>query len=160
MKKNDLTKKIFLLLTVFSVVALQAQENNEIPQEKKSRFSYDVAVGIGRAKYSQTERVDITGSATNLDFRVNYRLSDTYSLGSGLDFLWVDANGVFQGNEFSLEQSYLRIPLKFTYTGEIDKGRGIRASNRTTHIYGSLGVYAGTLLREKVKTLDSREKTS
>ena|SRR5690554_5601122 len=163
MKKNALTKNIFLFLAVFSVVALQAQENNEVPQEEKGRFLYDVVVGIGRAKYSQTDRVDITGSAVTLDFRIDYRLSDTYSLGSGINFLWVDANGVFQGNEYSLEQRYLRIPLKITHTdflGDLFGDKTVGINNRTTHTYGALGVYAGTLLREEIKTLDSKVKTS
>lgn len=152
MKKELFTKIIFLILALFSSVITQAQE-------KENRFSYDVTVGIGRAKYEQTDRVTINATAVSIGALIDYNLSEKLSLGTGAYYMVVDGNGVLSGNEYAFEQQYLRIPLKITWT---DFLQGLNnknpTSSKTTHTYGSLGIYAGTLLKEKVEFIGRNEE--
>lgn len=150
MKKELFTKIIFLILALFSSVITQAQE-------KENRFSYDVTVGIGRAKYEQTDRVTINATAVSIGALIDYNLSEKLSLGTGAYYMVVDGNGVLSGNEYAIEQEYLRIPLKITWAGILNK-EDLKMNNKATHIYGSLGIYAGTLLKEKVEFIGRNEK--
>jgi opacity protein-like surface antigen len=65
-----------------------------------------------------------------------------------------NANGVAAGEGYALQHTYLRIPLYINYSLNILE----KQLDNKLSTYGGIGVYANTLLKEEIQTLDETFK--
>lgn len=144
-------KKIVLSgLLLLSSLGIFAQENEK---DKKSDWGFQVEAKLGFATLVQNNQVDLNGSANIGGFSLFYsNAGSTISLGA--EQLQFKANGVSIGESYALDQKYLRIPLNYTYSLSILSDQ----FDDKLRAYGGMGVYASTLLSEKIQTNEENFK--
>jgi opacity protein-like surface antigen len=137
-------KSIFTLLLVLITLNVKAQE-----ETKKGEFGIIMNGKLGFAKLKQSGEVQLNGNVNAGETQFYYSLpSGTYfTLGIGL--LEFNTNGVSGGENYSLEQNYIRIPMYINKTFLLLKEQ----LNNKVNAYGGVGIYGNTLLKEELKTL-------
>lgn len=142
-------KTIFTLFVALTTLVANAQE-----EPKKAELGFNLNAKIGYAKLVQNEMVNLNGSINSGDMLFFYRLPSGTSFSTGVGMLSFNANGVTAGESYALEQTYLRIPLYLNYSLTIlEKQLDNRLST-----YGGIGVYANSLLKEEIQTVDETFK--
>lgn len=145
-------KYIVLLFILMFSVSLFSQEKKEEKESAKFGWRIDGKLGFGTLK--QTDMVDLNGWVNSGEFSFFYDFKNNISLSLGAENLEFKANGVFLGENYALDQSYLKIPLKASFkVGVLED-----ATNNKLNAYVGLGVYANTLLKEKIQLLEENFK--
>lgn len=144
MKKVQLV--LLFLLLAFSV---NAQE-----EPRKTEFGLNINGKIGFGKLIQNGMVNLNGSINSGDILFFYRLSSGTTISTGVGMLDFNANGVTSGESYSLKQSYLRIPVNLNYSLFILKNQ----LDSKLSAYGGIGIYASSLLKEEIQTIDETFK--
>ncbi|HLS31812.1 MAG TPA: outer membrane beta-barrel protein [Flavobacteriaceae bacterium] len=141
-------KTVLILLALFSSACLMAQDEQET--EKESEFGLRVGAKMGFATLVQSDMVDLQGSANGGEILFYYKMPSGTSFSLGIEDLQFKANGVAEGITYSLDQHHFRIPLKLKYTLGILEDQ----LDDKLQAYAGIGVYANTLWREKIQTLE------
>ncbi len=140
-----------IVLFLFSLTIF-AQEKSEV---KASKFGFAVDAKMGSATFLQTGKVDLNGSVNVGKFLFYYTSSDgSSSISLGIEELQFKANGVSAGENYALDQKHLRIPLNYSYSLSILKDH----LDEKLQAYAGVGVYANTLRKEKIQTLEETYK--
>lgn len=142
-------KTIFTLFVVLTTLAAKAQE-----EPKKPELGFNLNGKIGYAKLIQNEMVNLNGSINSGDMLFFYRLPSGTSFSTGVGMISFNANGVTAGESYALEQTYLRIPLYINYSLTILE----KQLDSKLLAYGGIGVYANSLLKEEIQTVDETFK--
>lgn len=142
-------KSIFTLFVVLSTFNAKAQE-----ETKKPELGFNLNAKIGYAKLIQNEMVNLNGSINSGDLLFFYRLPSGTTFSTGVGLMDFNANGVAGGEGYALEHTYLRIPLYINYSLSV---LGEQLDNKLS-TYGGIGVYANTLLKEEIQTLQETFK--
>lgn len=137
-------KTIFTLFILLGTLVNNAQE-----ETKKGEFGIIMNGKLGFAKLKQSGEVQLNGNVNAGETQFYYSLpSGTYfTIGVGL--LEFNTNGVSDGENFSLEQNYIRIPLYINKTMPVLKEQ----LNNKVNAYAGVGIYGNTLLKEEIQTL-------
>jgi len=121
-------------------------------QEKEISLGFDIVPKLGTAVLVESNKVNVNGTVNAGDVLFYYKLKKSkFSAGIGvLNFL---ADGTFKGQEYFLQQSYLRIiPLKITQNVEVfDK-----SSNNRFQVIVGVETYLNTLLEEHLETIEQK----
>ena|SRR5690606_5579670 len=141
MKKN-----VIALLALFTSAFALAQEV-ETKNDSKWGIKMDGKIGFGTLVSSNA--VNLHGNVNAGDIMFYYEFPDGGSLSAGVGTLQFTANGTAAGEMYSLEQSYLKIPVYYNFSISILKEQ----LDDKFQAFGGLGVYAQTLLKEEVKTM-------
>ncbi len=141
MKKNVIT----LLLALTSTFVF-AQET-----ESQSDFGIQAVAKIGFGTLDSSNMVKLHGNVNAGDLLFSYRFPNQISLSAGVGTLQFTANGATAGETFSLDQTYLRIPVYFNYSLSIFE----QQFDDKIQAYTGIGIYANTLLKEEYKTINS-----
>ena len=144
MKKFQLTL-LFLLITILG----SAQE-----EAKKAEFGFNTNGKIGFGKLVQNEMVNLNGSINSGDMVFFYRLPSGITFSTGVGLLAFNANGVSSGESYALNQSYLRFPINLNFSLFILENQ----LDSKLSAYGGIGVYASSLLKEEIQTIDETFK--
>ncbi|PZO29079.1 MAG: hypothetical protein DCF13_06935 [Flavobacteriaceae bacterium] len=144
-------KKVqFTLLFLLFALSVSAQEATT----KKAELGFNMNGKIGFGKLIQNGMVDLNGSVNSGDILFFYRLPSGTTLSTGVGLLDFNANGVTSGESYALKQSYLRIPINLNYSIFILENQ----LDSRLSAYGGIGVYANTLLKEEIQTIDETFK--
>lgn len=137
-------KTIFTLFILLGTLVNNAQE-----ETKKGERGIIMNGKLGFAKLKQSGEVQLNGNVNAGETQFYYSLpSGTYfTIGVGL--LEFNTNGVSDGENFSLEQNYIRIPLYINKTMPVLKEQ----LNNKVNAYAGVGIYGNTLLKEEIQTL-------
>lgn len=141
MKKN-----VIALFALFTTVFAFAQEV-ETKNDSKMGIKMDAKIGYGTLVSSNM--VNLHGNVNAGDILFYYEFPNGGSLSAGVGTLQFTANGTTAGEMYSLEQSYLKIPVYYNFSISILKEQ----LDDKFQAFGGLGVYAQTLLKEEVKTM-------
>jgi opacity protein-like surface antigen len=144
MKKIKFT--LLLLLLAFNV---NAQE-----EPKKEELGINMNAKIGFGKLVQDGMVNLNGSVNSGDILFFYRFSSGTTISTGFGLMAFNANGVTGGESYSLNHSYLRIPVNLNYSLSILKDQ----LDDKLSAYAGIGVYANSLLKEEIQTVDETFK--
>ena len=106
MKKQVLAALAILFLSGIAM----AQEASE---KKDSKFEFLVNGKLGFARLKQSGNVPLNGNITGSDILLSYKISPKWDLAAGVGFYDFNANTTIAGNNASLKNSYLRIPVQF-----------------------------------------------
>lgn len=147
MKKN-----LFILLAVFGSISLFAQDNQKT--EDNSKFGIKVSAKLGYGTFVQPDMVDLYGTVNTGEMLVTYQLPGNTSISTGIGLLEFQANGVSAGENYALDQKYLRIPLYLNLRLALFEEQ----LDNKLQAYAGGGVYANTLLTEKIQTLNGTHK--
>lgn len=137
-----------LLFLLLSFIA------NSQEEPKKPELGLNINGKIGFGKLIQNGMVNLNGSINSGDILFFYRLPSGTTISTGVGMLDFNANGVTGGESYSLKQSYLRIPINLNYSLFILKNQ----LDSKLSAYGGIGVYANTLLKEEIQTIDETFK--
>lgn len=147
MKRNLLT-----LIVLFCSFSLFAQDNQKT--EDNSKFGMQVSAKLGYGTLVQSGKVDLHGTVNSGNFLFTYQLPGGASLSTGIGLMEFQTNGVSAGENYSLDQRYLRIPLYIDFTLALFEEQ----LDNKLQAYAGGGLYANTLLTEKIQTLDGTHK--
>jgi opacity protein-like surface antigen len=143
-------KKVqFTLLFLLFALGVTAQE-----ETKKAEFGITTSGKLGFGKLNQTGIVKLNGSINAADVLFFYKLSSRTTINGGIGLLDFNANGVTSGESYALKQSYFRIPVNLNYSFSVLEDQ---LDNKLS-AYGGIGVYANTLFREEIQTIDETVK--
>ncbi|GGD16848.1 outer membrane beta-barrel protein [Flavobacterium orientale] len=142
-------KTIFTLFIALTTVASKAQE-----EPKKPEIGFNLNAKIGYAKLIQNDMVNLNGTINSGDMLFFYRLPSGTTFSTGVGLMDFNTNGVAGGEGYALEHTYLRIPLYINYSLSV---LGEQLDNKLS-TFGGIGVYANTLLKEEIQTLDETFK--
>jgi|SRR5690625_3779107 len=145
-------KLLFFSLIFFSTFCLTAQTESETT--KKAEFGFKLDAKIGYATLIQNDQVDLNGTVNAGDFLFFFAFPEGNSVSLGIEMLEFKANSVSAGEGFALDHQYLRIPLNYRYSLSILEDQ----LDDKLSVYAGAGLYANTLLREKIQTLEGTEK--
>src|SRR5699024_1954022 len=143
MKKN-----LFLLLALFCSLSLFAQDNQK--EEDNSKFGMEFSAKLGYGTLVQPDMVDLHRTVNSGNFLFTYQLPGGASLSTGIGLMEFQTNGVSAGENYSLDQRYLRIPLYIDFTLALFEEQ----LDNKLQAYAGGGLYANTLLTEKLQTVD------
>lgn len=141
-------KTVLILFALFSSACLLAQENQET--KKESEFGLRVGAKMGFATLVQSDMVDLQGSANGGEILFYYKMPSGTSFSLGIEDLQFKANGVAAGTNYSLDQHHFRIPLKLNYMLSVMENQ----LDDKLQAYAGIGVYANTLWKEKIQTVE------
>lgn len=141
-------KTIIILMALLSSTYLFAQEIQE--PKKEAEFGLRFNAKLGFATLVQSNTVDLQGSANGGEILFYYKGASGTSISLGVEDLQFKANGVSGGENYSLDQYHLRIPFKINYSLSVLEDQ----LDNKLQAYAGIGVYANTLLREKIQTLE------
>jgi hypothetical protein len=144
MKKTQFA--LLFLLLAFNV------NSQEVPKKSEKGLSMNGKIGFG--KLVQNGTVNLNGSVNSGDLLFFYRFSSGTTISSGVGLLDFNANGVTAGESYALKQSYLRIPINLNYSLFILEDQ----LDSKLSGYGGIGVYANSLLKEEIQTIDETLK--
>lgn len=144
-------KLVFTLVVMCSSLMVNGQES-----EKKATYGLISNAKLGFAKLKQSEMVRLNGTVNYGDVQFFYSLPSGVYFSGGIGLLEFNANGVIEGNSYALEQNHLRIPVYVGRSVSIFK----EATNNKISVYGGVGIYANTLLKEEVQTLEKTVEDS
>lgn len=147
MKKNSL-----ILFSLFCSFSLFAQNNQK--EDDNSKFGMQISAKLGYGTLVQSDMVDLHGSVNSGNFLFTYQLPGGASIGTGIGLLEFQANGVSAGESYALYQEYLRIPLNINFATALFEEK----LNNKLQAYAGGGLYANTLLTEKIQTLGGTHK--
>src|SRR5690625_304406 len=147
MKKN-----LFLLLALFCSLSLFAQNNQK--EEDNSKFGMEFSAKLGYGTLEQPDMVDLLGAVNVGNMLFTYQLLENTSISTGIGLLEFQANGVSAGENYALDQMYLRIPLYLNLRLALFEEQ----LDNKLQAYAGGGVYANTLLTEKIQTLNGTHK--
>ena len=139
----------FVLLLLLLTFSVKAQED-----PKKTEFGLNTNAKIGFGKLIQNGMVNLNGSVNSGDILFFYRLPSGTTISAGVGLLDFNANGVIAGESYALKQSYLRIPINLNYSFFILKDQ----LDSKLSSYAGIGVYANSLLKEEVQTVNETFK--
>lgn len=143
-------KKVqFTLLFLLFALGVTAQE-----ETKKAEFGITTSGKLGFGKLNQTGIVKLNGSINAADVLFFYKLSSRTTINGGIGLLDFNANGVTSGESYALKQSYFRIPVNLNYSFSVLEDQ---LDNKLS-AYGGIGVYANSLFREEIQTIDETVK--
>ncbi len=142
-------KSVFTLFIVLTSLASKAQE-----EPKKPEIGFNLNAKIGYAKLIQNDMVNLNGTINSGDLLFFYRLPSGTTFSTGIGMMDFNANGVAAGEGYALQHTYLRIPLYINYSLNILE----KQLDNKLSTYGGIGVYANTLLKEEIQTLDETFK--
>jgi hypothetical protein len=141
-------KKLFIAgLLVFTSYTALAQTQNET---KESKVGFAVNTKIGFARLKEKGTVTVNGTINGGDLLVSYKLGKKWDISSGLGYMEYYANTTVAGNEISIKNSYLQIPLQFNGDYIIMKNEATQNAKVTFSV--GIGGYARTLLKQEVET--------
>lgn len=147
MKKN-----LLILLALFCSFSLFAQDNQKT--EYNSKFGMEFSAKLGYGTFVQPDMVDLYGAVNSGNILFTYQLPENASISTGIELLEFQANGVSSGENYALDQMYLRIPLNINFTLALFEEQ----LDNKLQVYAKGGVYANTLLTEKIQTLNGTYK--
>lgn len=146
--KNNL----LILLAIFCSSSIFAQDNQIIKGDSKFGMQFSAKIGYGTLV--QPDMVDLHGTVNVGNILFSYQLPKGASISTGVEALQFQTNGVSAGENYALDQMYLRIPLYLNFRlGLLEE----QLDNKL-QAYARGGLYANTLLNEKIQTLDGTHK--
>jgi hypothetical protein len=134
-----------LLFTSYSAIA-QTQ-----PESKESKVSFAVKTKIGFARLKEKGMVTLNGNVNGGDLLVSYKLGQIWDLTSGVGYMEYYANATVAGNEISIKNAYLHIPLQFN--GDYTILKNEETQNPKIIFTIGIGAYARCLLKQQIETI-------
>lgn len=141
-------KSIIILVTLLSTLSLFAQEAEKT--ETSAKFGMNFQAKLGYATLVHSDLVALQGTVNAGDMLFYYKFSDLTSISTGIGLLEYRANGTTAGESYSLNQTYLRIPIYMNFSLSIFED----ALSDKLQAYSGIGFYANTLLEEEIQTLN------
>lgn len=142
--KNNIIAAV-LLFTSYSALA-QTQ-----PESKESKVSFAVNTKIGFARLKEKGMVTLNGNVNGGDLLVSYKLGKIWDITSGLGYMEYYANATVAGNEISIKNAYLQIPVQFN--GDYTILKNEETQNPKIIFTIGIGAYARTLLKQQIETI-------
>lgn len=150
MKKQFITA-LLLFITLSAI-------SQTTPEKKKSSVSFLVNAKLGFAKISQTGAVDLNGTINGGDVLVSFKLGKAWNLDTGVGMFEFDGNQAIAGNETSLTNSYLQIPVKLN--GDFSIFDNALEGKQKIFLTAGFGLYANTLLKQEFQTISGNNSAS
>ena len=157
--KPKMKRQIITALLLFITLSAIAQTT---PEKKVSPVSIFVNAKLGFAKVSQSSNVDLNGTINGGDVLASIKLGKAWNLDTGVGLFEFNGNQAIAGNNTSLTNSYLQIPVRFNGDFSIfcyfkviknfifDKAL---EGNQKIFLTAGLGIYANTLLKQELQTI-------
>lgn len=152
MKKNI----FFSFFLVFLSMTLNAQ--NGIKYETSdSKTEFIVIPKVGFATISQFQQPKLSGFVNGGDVLAAFKLINGSSVSFGLGYNEFSANTNLNGENASLSNTYLRIPVNYTTNFSFFKNK---TNSDFVYLSAAIGFYANTLLKSKLEAFaaNSSEK--
>ncbi len=146
--KPKMKKQIITALLLFITLSAIAQTT---PEKKVSPVSIFVNAKLGFAKVSQSNNVDLNGTINGGDVLASIKLGKAWNLDTGFGMFEFNGNQVIAGNNTSLTNSYLQIPVRFN--GDFSIFDKALERNQKIFLTAGLGLYANTLLKQELQTI-------
>ncbi|MDI1317005.1 outer membrane beta-barrel protein [Flavobacterium sp.] len=142
--KNHIVAAL-LLFTSYSITA------QTVPETKESKVSFAVNTKIGFARLKEKGNVTLNGNVNGGDLLLSYKLGKIWDITSGVGYLEYYANTTVAGNEISVKNAYLHIPLQFN--GDYTILKNEETQNAKIIFSIGIGAYARTLLKQQIETI-------
>ncbi|WP_284652290.1 hypothetical protein [Flavobacterium terrisoli] len=140
-------KQLFAALVILTSYAAIAQET---PKTNESKLEFSATGKLGFARLKQTGNVPLNGNLTGSDVLLSYQISPKCDISTGLGLYEFNANTTINGANASLKNSYLHIPVQFS--GDFGLFKNVKPENQTVFFTLGIGLYANTLLKQKLET--------
>ncbi len=147
MKQN-----VLLVLAIFCSFALYAQDEQET--DSNSKFGMQFSAKLGYGTLVQPDMVDLHGTVNVGNMLYTYQLTVNTSISTGVEGLQFQTNGVSGGENYALDHMYLRIPLYLNLRLSLFE----KQLDNKLQAYAGAGLYANSLLSEKIQTLNGTYK--
>ena len=146
--KPKMKRQIITALLLFITLSAIAQTT---PEKKVSPVSIFVNAKLGFAKVSQSSNVDLNGTINGGDVLASIKLGKAWNLDTGVGLFEFNGNQAIAGNNTSLTNSYLQIPVRFN--GDFSIFDKALEGNQKIFLTAGLGIYANTLLKQELQTI-------
>lgn len=146
--------QIIAVLFLFTSYAAMAQSQTEI---KESKVSFAVNAKIGFARLKEKGNVTLNGNINGADILVSYKLGKVWDISSGVGYIEYYANTTVAGNDISIKNGYIHIPVQFNGDYTILKNK--ETQNPTILFTVGIGAYANTLLKQEIETISGDTDT-